>query len=102
MSIKAPIGKRLKEARKRSGLTQKEVGVRAGIVEENASTKINQYEKGVYNPRFPRLANLAKVLNVPIAYFYADEDELAEIVHQYGSMSKQGKKRLVSKIKKAK
>ena len=55
MSAKAPIPKRLEEARKRAGLSQQQLGMLAGIDEDNASAKMNQYERGVHIPKFPRL-----------------------------------------------
>lgn len=38
--------KRLKEARTAAGLSQKKLGIAAGIDEFVASTRINRYEKG--------------------------------------------------------
>lgn len=98
MSAEAPISKRLKEIRKRTGLTQQQLGVLAGMSEDNASAKMNQYEKGVHIPRFPRLKDLAKALNVPTAFFYTEEDEIAEMLYQYGKMTKKDRKKLLSKI----
>ena len=87
MSEEAPFSKRLKEARIRAGLTQHELGVLAGIIEDNASAKMNQYEQGIHIPKFPRLKDLAKALNVPTAYFYAESDELADLLYAYGKLS---------------
>lgn len=43
---------RLKEARRRAGLTQEKLGILAGLDEASASTRINQYEKGKHSPNF--------------------------------------------------
>ena len=51
------------------GLTQQELGVLAGIDEDNAGAKMNQYEQGVHIPKFPRLKDLAKALQVPPLIF---------------------------------
>ncbi len=91
MSDEAPFSKRLKEARIRAGLTQHELGVLAGIDEENASAKMNQYEQGVHIPKFPRLKDLAKALQVPTAYFYAESNELAELLYGYEKLSNKSK-----------
>ena len=40
--------KRLKEARLAAGLSQKKLGIAAGIDEFVASTRINRYEKGIH------------------------------------------------------
>jgi len=81
------------------GLTQQELGVLAGIDEDNAGAKMNQYEQGVHIPEFPRLKDLAKALQVPTAYFYAESDELAEILYAYERLSKKNRNTLVKLIK---
>lgn len=97
MSDEAPFSKRLKEARIRAGLTQHELGVLAGIDEDNASAKMNQYERGVHVPKFPRLKDLAKALQVPTAYFYAESNELADLLYTYEKLSNK-KKQAVAKV----
>lgn len=72
--------KRFKEARLTSGLSQKNVGVAAGLDEFVASTRINRYEVGVHQPDFPMAVRLARVLEIPVAYLYCDNDELASLM----------------------
>lgn len=83
------IGKRLKIARINADLTQTELGVKAGLDEESASSRISSYENEVHSPDFTLVKRLAKVLDVPSAYFYAEDDELAEIILQYQKYKKQ-------------
>ncbi|WP_455811503.1 helix-turn-helix domain-containing protein [Pseudomonas graminis] len=71
---------RLKEARLRKGISQQKLGVLAGIDEATASARMNQYERGIHVPDFELVCRLAEVLEVPSCYFYAVEDELAELV----------------------
>lgn len=80
------FAKRLKEARKRAGLSQERLGVQAGIDEMSASARMNQYERGKHGPDFSMVARIAAVLNVPEAYFYAQDDELAEVVLAFHRM----------------
>jgi transcriptional regulator with XRE-family HTH domain len=54
-----------------------ELGVRAGIDEVSASGRVNQYERGKHMPDLLTAANLAKVLNVPTAYLFCEEEDLA-------------------------
>lgn len=82
------IGKRLKICRVNAGLTQAEVGVRAGLEEESASARISSYEKEVHAPDFKFVCKLAVVLDVPEAYFYAVNDDLAELILQYHRFKK--------------
>ena len=78
-------GSRLKQARLAAGLSQKMLGIEAGIDEFVASTRINRYELGVHRPDLLTVRKLAKALDVPVAFFFADEDdELAELLLIYG------------------
>jgi transcriptional regulator with XRE-family HTH domain len=79
----SPLPKRLKEARLASKLSQKELGIAAGIDQFSASPRINQYETGKHTPDFLTLKNLAAVLSVPTAFFYAEDDDLAEAIKQF-------------------
>ena len=79
--------RRLKQARLASGLSQKRLGIAAGIDEFVASTRINRYEKGVHEPGTEIVQKLAEVLRVPLAYFYAEDDDLAELMLVFLSLS---------------
>lgn len=79
----SPFPKRLKEARKAAKLTQENLGRKAGIDESSASARMNQYEKGTHAPDFSMVKSIATVLKVPTAYFYCEEDELAELILKY-------------------
>ncbi|CAH9052160.1 hypothetical protein PSECIP111854_00912 [Pseudoalteromonas sp. CIP111854] len=51
--------------------------------EFSASARMNQYEKGVHAPDFKTVKALAKVLDVPTAFLFCEEDELAVQITQY-------------------
>ena len=74
----SPFPMRLKEARLAKGLSQKSLGITAGIDEFSASSRMNQYEKGKHTPDFATLKRLAEALDVPTSYFYCEENWLAE------------------------
>ncbi len=59
----------------------------AGIDEFSASARMNQYETGKHVPDFLTLKRIAMVLNVPVAYFYCEDDRLAELVSQWDTLS---------------
>jgi len=80
MPSQSPVAKRIREARLEKGISQKALGIAAGIDEFSASPRINQYERGKHAPDFTMLERLALVLNLPTAYFYAKEDWLAEAI----------------------
>lgn len=72
--------RRLKEARVAKGLSQRQLGIEAGLDPSVASTRINRYEKGVHRADDPITHKVAQVLNIPVAYLYADYDALAELI----------------------
>jgi len=77
-------GARLKQARLNAGLSQKMLGIEAGIDAFVASTRINRYELGIHRPDLLTARKLAKVLNVPVAFFFSDEDDdIADLLLLY-------------------
>lgn len=86
---------RLRQMRKHSGLSQMELGVRAGIDESTASARINQYERGKHTPDFLTVCNLARVLGVDAAYFYAEDAALADLITLYKRLSAEERKMVV-------
>ena len=80
---------RLKAARLAKGLSQKSLGILAGIDEFVASTRINRYEKGVHQASLETVQQLAVALEVPLAYFYMEDDALAELTLLWESLSEE-------------
>ena len=89
----------MKAARERLGISQTELGARAGIDEFCASARINQYERGKHAPDFLTVCNLAKVLGVPAAYFYAEDDNLAELIALFGKLRATERKSLLASVR---
>ena len=89
------FARRMKAARERLGISQMELGVRAGIDEFSSSARINQYERGKHAPDFLTAKHLAKALGVPTAYFYAEDDNLAELVALFGQLKTAERKELL-------
>lgn len=90
------VGKRLRQARERAGISQKQLGEKAGIDPGVASARINQYEKGKHLPHLATAKQLAKVLGVPTPYFYADDDALADWILAYTQVSTATRKSIVN------
>ncbi|HQR02854.1 MAG TPA: helix-turn-helix transcriptional regulator [Rhodocyclaceae bacterium] len=61
------IGARIKELRKQAGLTQEQLAERVGL----DSRHLSRLEVGRHFPSLDSLENIAKVLNVPMAEFFA-------------------------------
>nr|WP_315251300.1 helix-turn-helix transcriptional regulator [uncultured Duganella sp.] len=91
------VGKRLKEARIRVGLSQEQLGVQAGIDEASASARMNRYERGTRSPTIELIGRIAQVLGLPVAYFYSEDDSEATLLVAFHALSEDGKKTLLSK-----
>jgi len=98
----SPIGKRLKEARARMGISQKELGIRAGIDQFSASARINQYERDKHTPDYSTARRLAEALAVPVTYLYTDDNELAELILAYMAAPKRLRAEVISKLSRPK
>ncbi|CAD6543395.1 helix-turn-helix domain-containing protein [Paraburkholderia metrosideri] len=88
------FGQRLRGARRRAEIPQDKLGFQIGLDEHTASARISRYETGVHEPSFEIAMKLAKVLRVPAAYFYCEDDDLAELVLTWGRLSKHERKHL--------
>ena len=87
MGGKSPISKRLKEARLEAGISQKQLGIAAGIDEFVSSARMNQYETGKHIPDYDIVENIAKVLRLPAAFFYTTNNELAYLLKAYSALT---------------
>lgn len=82
------FAKRLKEAREAIGVSQKQLGILAGVDEFVASARINQYERGKHLPDLSMAERLAGVLKVPVSFLYEPNDDLAALLRTAGHLSK--------------
>jgi transcriptional regulator with XRE-family HTH domain len=96
---KSPVTKRLKEARLEAGISQKELGIAAGIDEFVASARMNQYETGKHAPDFGIINKVSDVLHVPPAYFYTQDDDLAHVLKMYVKLNKKERVQLIAYMK---
>lgn len=71
---------RLKHARELAGITQYQLGLRAGLDERVAGPRINQYENGIHQPRQEMVLDLAEALGVPAAFLSTQDDVLARLL----------------------
>lgn len=72
--------RRLKEAREAKGLSQKQLGIEAGLDPSVASTRVNRYEMAVHRADNYITEKIANVLEIPVSYLYAESDALANII----------------------
>ena len=81
------LPRRLKEARLRAALSQEKLGIEAGLDPMSASARMNRYELGKRIPDLALVERIAKVLRLPTAYFYAVEDDEAELLIAFHELS---------------
>lgn len=67
--------------------------------EGSASGRMNNYEKGRHLPDVDMLMKLAGELNVPVSYFFCEDDLSAELVCLFERLDEVEKLRLVSQLK---
>ena len=96
--IRLVFQRRLKEARLRGQLSQKELGIQAGLDPFVASTRINRYELGVHEPDMATIERLATALAFPTAYLFADDDRLARMILAFEQLPAAEKDRLLKVI----
>jgi len=89
------FSKRLKEARKARGFSQERLGIEANLEPATASARMNQYEKGVHQPGEGTVRQIAAVLNLPVAYFYCEDDETAHLLQCFHCLKKDDRKQVV-------
>ena len=87
--------RRVKEMRLAMGLSQKQLGIQAGLDPFVASTRINRYELGVHKADYKIAQRLSDILNVPAGYFYTEDDKLAEIMVIYHRSNQKKKSELL-------
>lgn len=87
IDIRQVFQRRLQEARLSSELSQRELGIKAGLDPSVASTRINRYELGVHEPDMATIQRLADTLSVPTAYLFADDDRLARMILAFDKLS---------------
>lgn len=98
--IRLIFQRRLKQARLVCQLSQRELGVKAGLDTFVAATRINRYEKGVHEPDMATIARLAAALHVPAAYLLAEDERLARLILAFEQLSSAEKDQLLKSVEK--
>lgn len=93
------FAKRLKEARIRADLSQERLGIDAGLDEMSASTRMNRYELGKRTPDPELVERFGAALGLPAAYFYAADDETAELLARFHQLSPTERERVLEIIR---
>jgi transcriptional regulator with XRE-family HTH domain len=89
------IPERLKAARLVAELSQRKLGILMGMSESTAGSKINQYENDVHTPDYKTVQDMARVLKLPISYFYCDNDQELQLILKFNELSETRRKELL-------
>lgn len=98
MEEKSVFARRLRAAREARGVSQKQLGILAGIDQFVASARINQYERGKHVPDVQTAQRLAAELNVPVSCLYEPDDDLAELIRLLGRCSRDQLQQLITQL----
>ncbi len=90
--VQGVVARRLRQAREAAGLSQRQLGIVAGLDISVASPRINQYEQEKHMPNVQMLERLGQILDRPLPWFYATDDALAELILDYHQSRKAGEK----------
>jgi transcriptional regulator with XRE-family HTH domain len=95
------FARRLAFARERAGLSQKQLGILAGMDPAVASPRINQYERGKHEPQLKTAKQLADALGIPAAFLYTEDELLAQLLLQWNELSTRQKKDVLKSMENA-
>ena len=76
-------------------IPQDKLGVAIGLDETTASARISRYETGVHAAPYDLAAKIARVLRVPTAIFFCDDDELARLILLWAKLNGSQKRKLL-------
>lgn len=83
------------------GLSQRALGalVDKDQSKDKGAVRINRYEQQVNRADMESAAALATALDVPVAYLFADDDQLAELILLFAGLKPQEKRALVDELR---
>lgn len=83
------------------GLSQRALGalVDKGQDKNRGAVRINRYEQQVNRADMDTASALAKALGVPLAYLFAETDDLAELILSYQALDDAGRAEVLSQLR---
>lgn len=97
--MRSPLPARLKAARTAAGFSQRHLGELLGMQPDLASSRITHYEKGRHAPDYSLVKKLSEVLNVPVPYFFTEDELMAELILELGKLDEESKISLIHQLK---
>lgn len=81
-------------------VSQRALGAMIGMTKKIGSVRINRYEQQTSRADMDTAAELAAALGVPLAYLFAESEELAEWILVFGKLDAETRQKTVAKAKK--
>ena len=79
-------------------MTQKELGIRIGMDQSSASSRMNHYEKDRHTPDIQTLQRMADELGVPLNYFFCESESSAELACLIAKLDESEKLTLIKNL----
>ena len=98
MQVKSFFTERLKEARNRMKISQKDLGIKIGIDQSSASSRMNHYETGRHMPDIETLKKIAKTLEVPVNYLFCESEKSATLACLVDKLDDNAKTELIKSL----
>lgn len=95
------FGARVRRLRVSLGWSQTELGVRMGISDDSAATRISRYEAGKHFPDLETAHALAETLGVPLPALLAQDDELYELIVGFDKLKQSQRSALIARVRAA-
>lgn len=80
-------------------VSQRALGAMLGMTKKNGSVRINRYEQQTSRADMDTAAEIAKVLDIPIAYLYSDNAVMAEMVQAFSRLSQRDQQKALEFVK---
>lgn len=90
----AIYARRIKNLREQNNMTQHELGALIHPGANTPGSSVSQYETSTHEPRIVVMKEIASAFNVPLCYFYCEDDNLAAIIFYYHKLNDEMKKLL--------
>ena len=79
-------------------ISQRALGATLGISKKTGSVRVNRYEQQVSKADMDTAGELARALDVPLAYLFAEADDLAEVILAFSKLNKTERARVVADL----
>ena len=82
-------------------MTQTQLGRALGLEDDRtSSSRVSRYETGKHQPDQDTMAQIAAALGLPVAYFHAVDDILAEVILLVAKMPKKEREEVLDLLRK--